>query len=117
MKTSNSKTIVLVAICLFAITIVYADPQTGTTTLENTINTKASEVWGWVNKIGALVIVLVFFIGAIVVYSKKDSDQPGEFKRALLSFGGGLAFLVVALGILNWVKTLVTGTSNPFTTQ
>ena len=79
-------------------------------TVDDSLRAQATDVWTWINTIFTLAILATTVTGIIVTYSKKNSDQPGEFKKYVIGFVSGIVFLVVALGILNGLRTMM-GTS------
>jgi hypothetical protein len=107
MKSIFLKNVALTIFLILAFAIVSnAQGASSSGTIGTTMNTKTSEAWQWANRIGLLMIMVVTMIGTIVTYGKKNSDQPGEFKRYVIGFGSGVAFLVIALSLMNIIKSL-----------
>src|SRR5687768_13197046 len=78
----------------------------------STVKTGLNNGWVWAQAILGFAIILVTVIGIVVTYSKKNSEQPGEFKKYLTGFAIGVIFLIVALSLVTVIKTQVQNALN-----
>ena len=102
MKTQFLRLVTLSAAFLFLTVPSFAQDAVG-----NAVKQKLNAAWFWAQAILGFAIVLVTVIGALVVYSKKNSDNPSEFKKSIINYSIGVVFLVVALGIVSVLKGYV----------
>jgi hypothetical protein len=96
-----------ISITLLINSMSYAQDQVG-----SSIKQGLNNGWVWAQAVLAFAIVLTTGIGILVVYSKKDSSQEGEFKKYVTRFAMGVLFLVVALSIISVIKNMVASSFN-----
>lgn len=75
--------------------------------LGSNVKTNLNSAWTWIQAILTFAIIISTVIGIIVTYQKKNSDQPGEFKKYVIGFASGIVFLIIALSIVSIIKTTI----------
>lgn len=77
-------------------------------------NSVIKSLWADIVPVSGFIIMVSALIGGVIVYNKKSSDQPGEFKKALQNYLIGIAFLIVVFGVLVVIKNITESASGMY---
>ena len=78
------------------------------TAVGTNVKSGLNAAWGWIQPVLTFALILTTVIGIVVCYNKKNSDQPGEFKKYVTNFALGIVFLIIALSIVSVLKNQIT---------